>query len=333
LLVDPDPSVPPLIARACPSDALTLMHEPTLAAARRRLAGQKVDLALLAAVLPDGAGMTLLRDIHAASPGTQTILLTDTPSVEQTVHALRHGAGDVLVKPFNEAEVAERVGQALARHRTHRLECRRQLRLRRLCRQLHRSRQEVTQQVDTLCSDLVKAYQDLAGQMNQVVQTSEFTGILRQELDLENLVRKVLQFGLDKAGPTNAAIFLPGVADEYSVGGYVNYDSAAGTTDLILNHLADVLAPKLAKLDTVLHIADNAGMTQWLGDDAAYLADCHLLAVTARYEGDPLAILLFFRDQSQPFDPALVEICRSIAGPLGGYLARIIKIHHRHLPG
>ena len=47
--------------------------------------------------------------------------------------------------------------------------------------------------------------------MNQVPTTTalEFTGLIKQELDIENLLRTTLEYVLGRSGPTNAAVFLP----------------------------------------------------------------------------------------------------------------------------
>jgi hypothetical protein len=168
--------------------------------------------------------------------------------------------------------------------------------------------------------------------MNQVVQTREFVALIRQELDLEQLIRKVLQYLLDKAGPTNAALFLPTGDAEFALGGYVNYDVSGGSTETVLQHLADVVAPRIAASETLIHVKDNAALKEWLGDDAAYLADSEVVAFACRHNAESMAVLVLFRDAAQGFDPSMVETCRAIAPTLGNYLARVVRIHHRHLP-
>ena len=45
---------------------------------------------------------------------------------------------------------------------------------------------------------------------NGLFSSAEFGAVMNDELDLEHLLRKTLEFLLGKVGPTNAAIFLPG---------------------------------------------------------------------------------------------------------------------------
>ena len=71
----------------------------TLAAAREQLAALEFDFALLDIHLPDGVGLDLLRTgtIQAA---TGVVVMTAQGGVEGAVEAMRLGALDYLVKPF-----------------------------------------------------------------------------------------------------------------------------------------------------------------------------------------------------------------------------------------
>jgi hypothetical protein len=169
--------------------------------------------------------------------------------------------------------------------------------------------------------------------MQQVVKTSEFSAHIGDELDLEQILRRTLEYLLQKVGPTNAAIFLPTTGDEFTLGGYVNHDCAKQGADMILQHLADVVAPRLSRQTELLHITDNQSMTRWIGDDAAYLADSAFIGFSCRHDEETLAVLIMFRDEAKPFPPEVLDECGAIAPLLGDYLARVIRIHHRHVPG
>lgn len=331
LLVDPRPRVADDLARILADRPVILRTADSLASAQRRLAGEHTDMVLVARDLPDGPGLRLLDELARSRRATQAILLCEEPRLDHALEALRHGAADLLATPLVPDDAALRIDRALARQR-HDLRLRLRLRrLRRVCQKLNKARHEIGRQVDVLCTDLVGAYQELAAQMQNVVQTSEYSAVIRQELDLEQLLRKTLEFLLEKAGPTNAAIFLPATGDEFSLGGYINYDYATGSPDVLLQHLADVVAPRVAERDAAVHLTDNDSLTAWIGDDATYLLDCHLLGVTARHRGETLAVLALFRDANQPFDSALVESLEAVAPLMAEYLARIIRVHHRHI--
>ncbi len=316
---------------------VSVLHGATLAEARAVLASQDVDLALIADTLPDGDGLTLARDVVAGRHPAQAILIAAKPSFNQAIDVMRLGAADLLVKPLDERELIDRVQFALDKQQRESIHHQRIKRLRRVCKKLNQMREEVTQQVDILCNDLVSAYQELATQMTNVSQTSEFGAIIKDELDLEKVLRRTLEFLVNKAGPTNAAIFLPSSLDEYTLGGYVNYDCDADSADVLLEHLADIVAPKISEHAEqhpgLLHITDNDALFNWIGDDAAYFEDSHVLGFACRHEGETLAVLVLFRDAADPFTAELIDTCDAVAPALAAYLARIIRIHHRQIGG
>ena len=69
-----------------------------LAAFRRHLP----KVMLLDLVLPDRDGMTLMRDVLAEAPALRVIVMTANSTVPRAVEAMRAGAWDFLVKPFEE---------------------------------------------------------------------------------------------------------------------------------------------------------------------------------------------------------------------------------------
>jgi len=73
-----------------------------LAAARRLLADLEFDFALLDIHLPDGLGVDLLRE-HAFPSGTGVVVMTAQAGVAGAVEAMKLGAIDYLVKPFEPA--------------------------------------------------------------------------------------------------------------------------------------------------------------------------------------------------------------------------------------
>ena len=76
----------------------------TLEAARRFAADLPIDFALLDVNLPDGLGTDLLRD-RAFSSNATVIVMTAHGGVTGAVDAMRLGAVDYLVKPFDAAEL------------------------------------------------------------------------------------------------------------------------------------------------------------------------------------------------------------------------------------
>lgn len=331
LVVDPSPAAGRLV-RAC-DPGLVPMHVTrlgSLSAAKAHLTDKPVDLVVIEPRLPDGSGLALQQMLQRRYRHIDSIIIACDPSLEDAMRAIRSGASDFLVKPLDPAMLTDRLKAVLDRRQRRREQTERVRRLRSACRKLERTRREVTQQVDTLCEDLVGAYQELADEMQHAVARREYETIIQDELDLEPLLRKTLTYLVDKTGPANAAIFLPAVAeDEFSLGGYVNYDCANGSADMLLQHLGDVLAPRVVEQDQPVHLRDEAELAQWIGDDAAYLADCEVVAFGCRHEGEPLAAVVLFRDRHEAFDPGFVQTCNVVGAMLGERLVKLIRIHHR----
>lgn len=333
LVVDRRPQFLRLLEKCAPTQPpMQVVQALSLAEARQRLAEGPIDLAIIDPDLPDGSGLALADELNRSRRLTATIVISEKPSLDVAIQALRAGACDYMIKPLDLARVNERVHKIMRKQKQDKVQAQRLRRLRRLCKNLNQARLEVSQKVDILCNDLVTAYQELACQMQQVDQSREYGMLVRDELDLERLLRKTLEYLVEKAGPTNAAFFLPATLEDFNLGGYVNYDCTADSADMLLEHLADVLAPKVAQRAQLVHVTDNKNLAYWIGDDAAYLEDCHLLAFACLHNGETLAVVTLFRDGATPYEDSLVETATTVGSMLGEALARLIRIHHRHLP-
>lgn len=332
LLVDRQPDVQLAIDACFKGSDTQITKVSTISDARKYLSEQPVDLALIEMTLPDGQGVDLVREINASSHITQSVMLYAGESYDKTVEALRAGASDIIQKPFDFSILSKRLQSAVKRQKQNLHKRDRVQKLRKLCKKLNRGKEEASEQVDILCNDLVTAYQELANQMQHVVQSSEFSSLVKDELDLEQIVRKTLEYVLEQCGPTNAAIFLPSSSDEYTLGGYVNYDSSSEAADLLLQHLADILAPRVAEHQEPVHVEDNTSMQEFIGDDASYLIDSHLIAFPCVYEDEVLAVVTIFRDGEFRFTDDFVETCEAVAPMLGEHLAKVIRVHHRFAP-
>ena len=89
-----------------------ILEAATAAEAMAR-ATEGVDLILLDFKLPDGDGLTILRQVKEQTPETLVILMTAFSTVENAVEAMKLGAYHYVNKPFNLDEVALLVEKAL----------------------------------------------------------------------------------------------------------------------------------------------------------------------------------------------------------------------------
>jgi two-component system, repressor protein LuxO len=70
------------------------------------------DLVLLDLILPDRDGLDLMQDMLALRPGMRIIVITANGSINKAVEAMRAGATEFLVKPFDETRFLDAVRNA-----------------------------------------------------------------------------------------------------------------------------------------------------------------------------------------------------------------------------
>lgn len=309
--------------------------------ARRLTARVRFDAVLIDASLPRQSAYRLCEAITSSASAPAVVMLDAHPSLDSATRAIRSGACD-LVGPESPEEMSRRVLAAAGRGRAARAREERVRRLERLCHKLNVAREEVVREVGDLCGGLVGAYQDLTGEVGRIAMASEFHGLVRQELEVEGLLRTTLEFLLAKVGSTNAGIFLPGTSGDFSLGAYINYDCPKDAAEVMLDHLADELAPRYQRVTDLRRVDSDETLRRDLGESAHWMEGRTLL-VTGCHEpsagrdrggraGDCIAVLAVFRDRRTGFDADAERSVRVISDLFTEQLARVIRIHHRHTP-
>ena len=121
LLVEDDPMLRKREAALLERLSADVSAVDTLAGARRLIATMPFDFAVLDVNLPDGLGTDLLKE-KIFSPDTAIIVVTAHGGVAGAVEAMRLGAADYLVKPFETAELPLVLERARRSRQTARVE-------------------------------------------------------------------------------------------------------------------------------------------------------------------------------------------------------------------
>src|SRR6185436_10411835 len=117
LVVDDESSMREMLSIMLRKEGYHVVAAGGRAEAAAQLARGPVDLIVTDVKLPDGDGIEILRHVKAASPETVVIVMTAFGSTETAVAAMKLGAHDYLVKPFEIDELKIVIRNALEKQR------------------------------------------------------------------------------------------------------------------------------------------------------------------------------------------------------------------------
>lgn len=295
------------------------------------VATDRFDLAIVQSSMGGGRGLELVRGLVELDESLGILMLSRGADLDDAVAAMRLGVLDFLVGRMDAAKMVARVEEAVERARRHRHERQRAERLKRVCRDLDTA-QNGADPISGEPNDLAIAYRELSEQLAHVGLTTEFNSLVRQELDLESLLRTVLEFLLAKLGAVNAAIFLPSTTGDYSLGAYVNYDCPKDTAEVLLEHLAAVVPERFEHEGGVVLMRSERSLLDRLGDQADWLDGHAVACMSCRQDDECLAVVTLFRDRRTGFSDEHASMLEALSALFAQQLSRVIHIHHRHLP-
>lgn len=310
---------------------------PDASAACARLEQGWFDAVVVVAGLGEASAMRTCGSLCAHGSCPSVVLYSQRGTLELATRAMRLGVRDLLGPEIGLAELGERLRAAIGAGESTREAADREARLKRLCSKLDRARREVTGHVGELCTDLADAYEELADQIGELATAGELRGVLRQELEVESLLRTFLEYLLGRVGSTNAGVFLPNSLGDYTLGAYINYDRPRTTAESELEDRASVIAPAFEDEVGVVSLTDDIAIARTLGDEAGFFEGESVIGIGCRdtpgdAESECLAVLCLFRDRRTPFSAEAVRTVQIAADLFGRQLARVIRIHHRHKP-
>ncbi len=114
LVVDDEPDVRDLLGAGLSDRSCVCIEAADGITALNMLAEQDFDVVLLDIRLPGMSGMDVLRAIRQHHPGTAVIMMTAVNDVDTAVKAMKLGAVDYILKPFDLGKVGMSVLFAIA---------------------------------------------------------------------------------------------------------------------------------------------------------------------------------------------------------------------------
>ncbi len=113
LIVEDDAGLRPALERSFARRGHKVQCATSVSDALQRLRTQRIDLVLLDVQLPDGSGLDVLKSARDLDKEIVVIMMTAFPEVKTAVHAMKEGARDFVVKPFELEELHLTVERAL----------------------------------------------------------------------------------------------------------------------------------------------------------------------------------------------------------------------------
>ena len=227
----------------------------SLAEARERLERGHYDLLFIDVALPDGSGLSLIRDDGPQSP--LVLVMTGSSDIQTAIEAIRRGAIDFITKPFTVGHFLQRVDKAIDEWKS-RARLRAQARtletlVRMKTEELSRSSRQIDEVHDMTVLALGAALSlkdsETADHCARVSQNCVRLGSL---LDLSPFELKNLKWGaylhdIGKIGMPESILLKPGpltreerfIVEKHPVMGYTmirNIEFLAHTTDVVLSH-------------------------------------------------------------------------------------------------
>ena len=117
LIIDDDPGLSEVIGMLLERENYGVERAGTVKAGLERIGATEIDLVVTDLKLPDGTGLDAIAAIRAGHAGLPIIMITSYSSMESAIAALRAGAVDYIIKPFDNDEFLHAVARALNERR------------------------------------------------------------------------------------------------------------------------------------------------------------------------------------------------------------------------
>lgn len=115
LIIEDDESLREIMCRALRSEGYIVETASNCFEAEDKIAGYDYECIMLDIMLPDGNGLTLLKQVKELGKSDRVIIISARDSIDDKVEGLELGADDYLAKPFYMAELSARIRSVLRR--------------------------------------------------------------------------------------------------------------------------------------------------------------------------------------------------------------------------
>jgi DNA-binding NtrC family response regulator len=118
LLVDDDPGVSEVLGLLLERESYAVSQAATRKQAIALVESREFDVVVTDLKLPDGTGLDVIAGVRSRRPRLPIIMITSYSSMESAIDALRAGANDYVIKPFDNDEFLRAISRALSERRT-----------------------------------------------------------------------------------------------------------------------------------------------------------------------------------------------------------------------
>ena len=311
LVVDDEPQLRDLLVDALSGPDIEIAVASTGEQALKLAADQNVDLIVADLYLGDCTGLDVIDRLRDTDADLPAVVITGNANTRNLTEASRRRPVELMTKPLD----VERLLSTIRTELTRRADSREHSeRLRRLCHDADRRRDDVQERLDTTCVDLTVAYRNLSSQLAmQRVVLGYQNELLSAKTD-DDVFRSLFRLYVRRSGAVyGAAMVCDSTAQLNIIGRFgVPYpDSVA-----FCRALSDPLVE--AVLVTPQVMLFDAGQTSHMFDQSIhrYLPGLTILLVPLiPAPGELIGMVVLYRKGEQPFGDHDVAIAELIATP------------------
>lgn len=205
LIIDDEKNIAAVLSRTLEPENYRVTVLSDGASAIETVDRAEFDVVITDIVMPGASGVAVLKHIKELYPETEVIMITGQASISSAAEAVRHGAADYLLKPFDNLQIIRMaIRRALTRRHLVRLVRKFNERLQESAARLKRQTEayENFEEVAHVCAartveSIRKILPDLDASLPPAARM-ELEAIVKDNEELRDLVDKILS---DRSGP------------------------------------------------------------------------------------------------------------------------------------